>query len=181
MFTEVEIASEAYIYSISILETMLVLFHNNVWPHSSTYFPINAFKTLNQTFDWTTTANDPALEVLYSPACIDLKKHPIVLNIPDIPNTVCALMRWSYNIKEAGFNTVACILSRAYKLLYVLPLLPLCIAAIEGLHCHGNGCHILESEHTYQISPPFPLCFFGSVCHGKVGCIHSLDWTGLLD
>ena len=73
----------------------LLLFENSVWPHYPDYFPMNTFTFFNETFDWTNQGSDPALEIMYSRAWLDLEKHPIVFNIPDIPEEVRALMRQS--------------------------------------------------------------------------------------
>ena len=95
LFTEVEIAIEAFIYSFPMMVNLLMLFENSVWPHAPGYFPMNTFTAPNRTLDWHAQTTDPALEVLHSRVWLDLEKHPIVLNIPDIPKEVCGSMRRS--------------------------------------------------------------------------------------
>ena len=96
LFTEVEIAIEAYIYTYPILVNVLLLFEYSVWPHTPGYFGMNTFTFSKKTIDWTTPGgSDPALEIMFSRAWLDLEKHPIVLNIPDIPEEVRAIIRQS--------------------------------------------------------------------------------------
>ena len=93
MSTEVEIATEAFIYFSPMVPYLLFLFENSVWPHTPSYFPMNIFSLMQHTSDWTTPEGDPGVVMLYSRAWLDLEKHPIVLNVPDIPREVCLLLR----------------------------------------------------------------------------------------
>ena len=87
--TEVEIASEAFIYLYPVLCTMVLLFSCNIWPHGGVYHPLNTFTYVNQILDWTAMTNsDPSEDYLYAIGTLDLE-HPIALNIPAIPDKVC--------------------------------------------------------------------------------------------
>ena len=71
---------------------MAELFDKAVWPHTPDYLPMNTFSHQVQTVDWTYSATvAPSVDHLYSQAWLDLGRHPVVLNIPDIPEQVCAL------------------------------------------------------------------------------------------
>ena len=88
--TEIEIASEAYIYFYPIIVYTTTLFYDSVWPHTDSYFSMNTFNHRTKMLDWThPSKTDPSVDHLYSLAWLDLEKHPIVLSIPDIPQQVC--------------------------------------------------------------------------------------------
>ena len=90
MSTEVEIASEAFIYLYPVLCTMGSLFSGNIWPHYGVYHPLNTFNYINQILDWTAMANsDPSEDYMYAVGMLDLETHPIALKIPAIPDKVC--------------------------------------------------------------------------------------------
>ena len=88
--TEVEIASEAFIYLYPVLCTMVVLFSHDIWPHGVVYNPLNTFKYTDHIVDWTAMDNsDPSEDYMYAVGMLDLETHPIALNIPAIPDKVC--------------------------------------------------------------------------------------------
>ena len=92
--TEFEIATEALIYFLPMVTCLIFLFENSVWPHTPNYFgPMNTFSLAQHTADWTSPIADAGVVMLYSRAWLDLEKHPIVMNVPDIPREVCLVLR----------------------------------------------------------------------------------------